>query len=71
MFDPVLVSILLTTFAYGACGSLAAMAVRFLGRKQPGPRLDQVGAVGFLIGVAFGAMFAILKSPSQKKSPST
>ena len=62
MIDPVLTTILLKTFAYGMGGSLIAVVVRFLKRSQPGPRLDQAAAVGFLIGAAFGAFFAIFQS---------
>ena len=62
MIDPGLSRILLTTFTYGVCGSLVAAVVRFMGRKDPGPRIDQAAAVGFLIGAAFGAFFAIFQS---------
>lgn len=62
MFDPVLVKILSSTFTYGICGSLAAMAVRFLTRNTPGPRLDQSAAVGFLVGASFGAFSGIFQS---------
>ncbi len=62
MIDPVLTKILFTTFSYGACGSLVAVVVRFVNRDQPGPRLDQAAAIGFLIGAAFGAFFGIFQS---------
>lgn len=62
MIDPVLSTILLKTFLYGAGGSLIAAVVRLLKRNQPGPRLDQSAAIGFLIGAAFGAFFAIFQS---------
>ncbi len=62
MIDPVLSTILLKTFAYGVGGSLIATVVHLLKRNQPGPRLDQSAAVGFLIGAAFGAFFAIFQS---------
>ena len=62
MIDPGLSQILLATFTYGACGSLAAMAVRLFSRKEGGPRVDQVAAVGFLVGAAFGACFGIFQS---------
>ena len=62
MIDPVLTQIFLTTFTYGACGSLVAAFFRFLNRKHPGPRLDQSAAIGFLIGAAFGAFFGIFRS---------
>jgi hypothetical protein len=62
MIDPALIKLLLTTFAYGVCGSLAAVVVWFINRKQPGPRFDQAAAVGFLVGAAFGAFFGIFQS---------
>ena len=62
MIDPVLSGILLKTFTYGVGGSLIATVLRLLKRNQPGPRLDQSAAVGFLIGAAFGAFFAIFQS---------
>ena len=62
MFDPELIRILLKTFSYGVCGSLAATVVWFFNRRQPRPRLDQAAAVGFLVGAAFGAMFGIFES---------
>jgi hypothetical protein len=62
MIDPVLTAILLKTFAYGVGGSLIAVVVRLLKRGEPGPRLDQAAAVGFLIGAGFGAFFAIFQS---------
>ena len=60
--DPGLTKILLTTFMYGACGSLVAAVMRFVNRNKSGPRLDQVTAVGFLIGAAFGAFIGIFQS---------
>lgn len=62
MIDPVLVQILLKSLTYGICGSLVAVGMRFFTRSQPGPRLDQSAAVGFLIGAAFGAFFGIFQS---------
>jgi hypothetical protein len=62
MLEPVLVNILLKTFTYGACGSLAAVVVRFLDRSKSGPRLDHAAAIGFLIGAGFGAFFGIFQS---------
>ncbi len=62
MIDPVLTTILLKTFAYGVGGSLIAVVARLLKRNEPGPRLDQAAAVGFLIGAGFGAFFAIFQS---------
>ncbi len=62
MIDPVLSTILLKTFAYGVGGSLIATVLRLLKRNQPGPRLEQAAAIGFLIGAAFGAFFAIFQS---------
>ena len=62
MFDPVLVNILLTTFVCGACSSLAAVVVRFLDRRKSGVRLEHAAAIGFLIGAAFGALYAIFQS---------
>ena len=62
MIDPGLSSILITTFTYGACGSLVAGVMRIMHRDKPGPRIDQAAAVGFLIGAAFGAFFGIFES---------
>ena len=62
MIDPVLVSILLKAFSYGACGSAAAVAVRLMNRGTSGPSLDQAATVGFLIGAAFGAFFGVFQS---------
>ena len=62
MLDPVLTTILWKTFTYALCGTVVAAAMRFADRKQPGPRLDQAAAVGFLVGAAFGAFFAIFQS---------
>jgi len=62
MIDPILTTILLKTFAYGVGGSLIATVLCLLKRNQPGPRLDQTAAVGFLFGAAFGAFFAIFQS---------
>jgi hypothetical protein len=60
--DPGLTKILLTTITYGACGSLVAAVMRFVNRDKSGPRLDQVMAVGFLVGAAFGAFIGIFQS---------
>ena len=62
MLDPVLTKILLMTFTYGACGSIAAMVVWFFNRAKPGPRFDQAAAIGFLVGAAFGAFFGIFQT---------
>lgn len=62
MIDPALVTIFVTALTYGVCGSLVAVAIRFMSRQQPGPRLDQSAAVGFLVGAAFGALFGIFGS---------
>jgi len=62
MIDPTLSKILITTFTYGACGSLVACVMRFIHRDKPGPRFDQAAAIGFLIGGSFGAFFGIFKS---------
>ena len=62
MNDPVLGQILLTTFKYGVCGSGVAIALRWWTRHQPGPRLEQIAGVGFLIGAGFGALFGIFES---------
>ena len=60
--NPVLSQILVMTVACGCCGSLAAVAVRFINWSKEGPRIDQVAGVGFLIGAAFGAFFGIFES---------
>ena len=62
MIPAVLVKVFSTAFTYGICGSLAAVAVRFLNRGKPGPRFDQTAAVGFLVGAAFGAFFGIFQA---------
>jgi hypothetical protein len=62
MFNPVLVAIILKTLGYGACGSVVGVVLRFLGRRNPGPRLDQAAAIGFLIGAGFGATFGIFQA---------
>ena len=62
MIDPVLAKILVKTIAYGIGGSLIAAVLHLIKRNQPGPRLDQAAAVGFLIGAGFGAFFAIFQS---------
>lgn len=60
--SPTLVAILLKTFSYAACGSLAAVALRLWNRGTPGPSLDQSAGVGALVGAGFGAMFGIFKA---------
>ena len=62
MIDPVLAKVLLTAFTCGVCGSLVSVVLRFMNRSKPGPRLGQAAAVGFLLGVAFGAFFGIFQS---------
>ena len=62
MIDPVLKQIFLTAFSFGACGAVVGGVMRFINRRQPGPRWDQALAVGFLIGAAFGAFFGIFQS---------
>jgi len=62
MIDPALTQILLTTFAYGVCGSFVAVVMQIANRQKPKPRFDQAAAVGFLIGAAFGAFFAIFQA---------
>ena len=62
MIDATLSRILVATFSFGACGALAAIGVSFLNRKTAGPRIDQVAAVGFLVGAAFGACIGIFQS---------
>ncbi len=62
MFNLALTTILLSTFTYGACGSLASVAVFFFNRGKGGVRLDHAAAIGFLIGAAFGAFFGIFQS---------
>ena len=62
MIDPVLTRLLLTTIIWGVCGSALAVVMRIFNRSQEGPRLDQTAAVGFLIGAAFGAFFAVFNS---------
>jgi hypothetical protein len=62
MINPELTKILLTTFTYGVCGSLASAAIWFLSRGESVPRFDQSLGIGFLIGAAFGAFFAIFQS---------
>ena len=62
MIDPVLTQILVQSFTYGLCGSLAAAVAWFFNRGESRPRLDQAAAVGFLVGGAFGATFGIFRS---------
>lgn len=62
MIDSGLGSVLLTAFTYGICGSLAAAVMRILNRDKPGPRFDQVAAIGFLVGAAFGAFMGIFET---------
>lgn len=62
MFDPALKQILTTAFTWAVCGSLVAAVARFFNRTNPGPRIDQAAAIGFLVGAAFGAAFGIFQS---------
>ena len=62
MVDPALMQIMFTTMNFGVCGSLVGVAMRYMQRDQPGPRLDQAAAVGFLIGAGWGAFYGIFQS---------
>ncbi len=62
MLDPVISRILLTTLTYSVCGAVAAVSVRFINRKKPGPRFEQAAAVGCLVGAGFGAFFGFLQT---------
>ena len=62
MIDPVLSEIFVKTFTAGVVVSVIALALRFFNRKKVGARFDQVAAIGFLIGAAFGAFFAIFQA---------
>lgn len=62
MIDPAVKALLQTAFTYALCGMLVAVVLRYRNRKEPGPRLDQAAAVGFLIGGAFGALMGIFRT---------
>ncbi len=62
MIDPILTRLLVTTIIWGVCGSALAVVLRLFNSSKEGPRIDQTAAVGFLVGAAFGAFFAVFNS---------
>lgn len=63
MIDPQLKIMLIRAFTGGVIGLVVGLGMRLTKRNQPdSASLDQVCAIGFLVGTAFGATFGIFES---------